>query len=96
MTQKPTNIHSSPPVVDPDKAQLAVAMRYSWYIINALMGKVRDLDTAISNAETTLKNKPPEDNNDVYRSLAGMLDHCRQSRKEHSEALEALKATGFR
>lgn len=76
--------------------KLETAEHYSWYIINALMGKVRDLDKAIEDAEETLRKKPDDDNNSVYASLEGMLAHCKQSRKEHKQALDALKAAGFK
>ncbi len=60
--------------------------RYEWYIINALMYKCQKLVEAIKEGEAALAEQPR-----LRDSLESMLDHCRQSLKEHSEALEAIR-----
>ena len=75
--------------------KLEVAERYSWYILNALMYKVKNLNNAIMESQAALAEVPESERNILHRGLENLIDHCTQSLKEHQEALDALKVAGF-
>jgi hypothetical protein len=88
-----TVVQPKDPHVRIELSKLQVAERYSWYILNALMFKVAQLEKAIKEANESVKPDTPRM---LKTQMEHMIAYCEQSLKEHTEALEALKAAGFK